>query len=286
MKLNKIFMLGLMATAALFTACSSDHDYQWGKPAGSNDVTFSSSENMVLDFSATSFDIELSRPDSISQNALTVPVKCIEKPDFLNVPSEVTFAAGESTAKLNVTIGEGMETFTDYLLKLTIPEDYTNPYSNQNGVPMANIKFLKEDFQLYATGTFHETVYYEEAWEVEIEYSELLGLYRIKDAIIEGTHWYFKWSGPDAEEQSFMFTDSEGKQATCTVGSSKYYGFFSGIVNKNYGNVYVTVLSGYFIGYDPNGEAGPEFDFPVAYRVSAGSFGSNYEYIDELKFVK
>ena len=283
MKLNKIFMLGLMATAALFTACSSDdHDYEWGKPAGTNDVTFSSAENMVLDFTATSFDIELSRPDSISQNALTVPVKCIEKPDFLTLPSEVTFAAGESTATLNVTIGEGMEAFTEYRLKLTIPEDYTNPYSQQNGVPIANIKFLKEDFQLYATGTFHEAVYYEDAWEVEIEYSPMLELYRIKDAIIEGTHWYFKWSGPDAEEQSFMFTDSEGNKATCTIGTTKYYGFFSGIVNSKYGNVYVTVLGGNFIGYDPDG---PEFDFPVSYRVSAGSFGSAYEWIDGLEFV-
>lgn len=285
MKLNKIFLLGLMVSAALLTACSDDddHDYKRGNAAGAYDVTFISDERQTLDFTAESFDVELYRPDSISQEALTVPIEVVSKPDFITVPSEVTFAAGDSIATLTVTLGEGMEAFKEYSLNIRVPEQFTNPYSIQDGTPSQNIIFLKEDFQLYATGTFHEKVYYEDAWPVEIQYSAMKDVYRIPDAIVDGTHWYFHWNGPDAEEQEFYFTDSDGNKATCTVGGTKYHGWFSGIVNKSYGNVYVTVLDGYFYGYDPEYN---EIDFPVAYRVDAGSFGSNYEYIDELEFAE
>ena len=288
MKLNKIFMLGTLVSAALFTACSDDDDnkYEWAKPAGNTNVTFISDEHMTLDFTATSFDVELYRPDSTAQQALTVPITVIEKPDFVTVPSEATFAAGDSVTKITVTIGEGMEAFKDYTLSIKLPNELTNPWANQAGTPIQSIKFLKEDFQLYATGTFHETVYYEDAWDVEIQYSALLDLYRIPNAVIDGTHWYFHWNGPDAEEQEFYFTDSEGKKAKCEVGGTSYHGWFSGIVNKTYGNVYVTVIDGNFYGYDGEAETGPEFDFPVTYRVSEGTFGSAYEYIDNLQFVK
>ena len=32
MKLNKIYMLGLMASVALFTACNSDEDHEYDSP--------------------------------------------------------------------------------------------------------------------------------------------------------------------------------------------------------------------------------------------------------------
>ncbi len=284
MKLNKIMLLSLLSVGALFSACSEDDNYEMGKPAGNNAVSFANEENIVLDFEATDFDVELVR---VGDNlpALTVPITVLNAPDFVKVPASVSFAAGETEARIKVEIGEGMEAFTDYNLSLMFDEEYTNPYLDTLALsPRYNITFLKEDYVAVGRGMFHETVYFEEEWEVEFEYSELLDLYRIPDAIIEGTHWYFKWNGPDAEEQVFYFTDSTGKKASVTISQTNYYGWFSGITNPTYGPVYVCVLDGNFIGYNPEGEGGPEFDFPVAYRVSAGSFGSSYEWIDQLEF--
>lgn len=285
MKLNKIYLLGLVAVTMLASCSDDNDDYTPGKPAGEYTVSFANAQNLALDMNATEFTVDLVRADSTSLAELTVPIKVVSAPEFVTVPASVTFPQGSTEVSLVVKIGEGMETFTDYTLSLAIDEQYTNPYADSGDSPLYKITFLKEDYQLYATGMFHETVYYEEEWEVEIQYSPMLDLYRIKDAIIEGTHWFFKWNGPNAAEQEFYFTDSTGKKATCSVGGTGYYGWFSGINNPNYGAVYVTVLDGNFIGYDPgDGTYPPEFDFPVSYRVSAGTFGSNYEWIDELVF--
>lgn len=292
MKLNKIFLLSFLALGALFTACSDDdHEYSWGKPAGENTVTFVNEENMVLDFEAQDFDIDLIRVNTGNLPELTVPVKVLGKPDFLTIPETVTFAAGDTIAVLKAKIGEGMEAFTTYNVSLMIDEEYTNPYVDSldvNLIPRFNISFLKEDFKTIGMGTFNEPIAFEDSWEVEIQYSAVLNLYRIPDCIVNGTHWYFRWSGrgASAEEQSFEFTDETGNKASCTVGGDKYYGFFSGYNHSSYGPIYVCVLDGYFIGYNPDGENGPEFDFPVSWRVSAGSFGSDYDYIDNIEWVE
>ncbi len=284
MKLNKIMLLSLLTAGALFSACGEDDNYEWGKPAGTNTVSFANEENQVLAFEANEFTVDLVR---VGENlpAQTVPIQVLSAPDFVKVPAEVTFAQGANEATLVIQLNEGMQPFTNYNLSLMIPEEYTNPYIDSLEValcPRYNITFLKEDYATIATGVFHETVYFEEEWEVEIQHSELLDLYRIPDAIISGTHWYFHWSGKDAAEQTFEFTDSEGKTASAIVGQTAYYGFFSGINNANYGPVYCTVLEDNFIGFDTDEQA---FYFPFAYRVSAGSFGSNYEYIDNLVFL-
>lgn len=286
MKLNKIYLLGLLVMTML-ASCSDDEDFTPGNPAGDRTVAFANETNLALPISTTEFSIDLVRSDTTSLEELTVPIRVLNAPSFLTIPTSATFSQGSTETSIVVKIGEGMEVFTSYSLSLIIDEEYSNPYVDSPVIPRYDITIQKEDYELYATGTFHEAVYYEDEWEVEIQYSEILDLYRIKDAIIAGTHWYFKWNGPDAAEQEFYFTDSKGVKASCTVANTKYYGWFSGINNPKYGDVYTTVLDGYFIGYDPgDGTYGPEFDFPVNYIVSAGSFGSGYEWIDELNFVK
>lgn len=272
MKINKLFLTVCIAVIGLsFSSCSDDVTYTPGKPAGQYNVAFTNESSKVLDFDATEMTIDFVRANG--SGALTVPVTILNKPDFVTIPTEVTFADGATTASITATIGEGMEPFTDYSITLSIPEEYTNPYAEETNLPNYQITFLKEDYATYATGTFHETVYYEDEWEVEIQYSPLLGIFRIPNAIIDGTHWYFKWNEAADDTQEFYFCDATGKKVTK---------FFSGINNKTYGAVTCEVKDEYFMGYDPDYN---EFDFVLSYTVSAGSFGTNYEYIDNLEFV-
>lgn len=281
-------MLGLMSITML-ASCSDDDDFVPGKPAGELTISFANEENLALAMDATEFTVDLVRSDETSLAELTVPINVLGAPEFLDIPASVTFPQGSTETSFTVKIGEGMEPFTDYNMVLAIDESYTNPYAENSGSPRYNITLVKEDYELYATGMFHETVLFKSAWEVEIQYSMIRDMYRIKDAIMPGTHWYFKWNGPDAEEQEFYFTDKIGNEASCSVRTTQYYGWFCGYTHQMYGQVYATVIEDEFIGFDPNDpDVGASFWFLLQYLVDTGSgigsFGANYEWIDELVF--
>lgn len=271
MKINKLFLTACIALMGLaFTSCGDDVSYTPGKPAGQYNVAFANESAKVLDFDATEMTIDFVRANG--NGSLTVPITVLSKPDFVTIPSEVTFADGATTASITATIGDDMKPFIDYSISLSIPEEFTNPYAGENNLPKYQVTFLKEDYATYATGTFHDVVYYEDEWETEIQYSPMLDVYRIPDAIEEGTHWYFKWNKATDDTQEFYFCDANGKKVTS---------FFSGITHKTYGAVTCGVLD-YWMGYDPDDKA---FYFPLEFTVSAGSFGANYEYIDNIEFV-
>lgn len=259
MKLNKIFMLGLMATAALFTACSSDHDYEWGKQAGSNNVTFANEENLVLALSENSFDVTLSRTAETSASAISVPIEVLTAPDFMTIPSTVEFAAGQTEATMTIAIGEGMETFVDYNVSLRIAEDYTNSYVNQDNVPLLNITVLKEDYAPYGVMKY-TSWFFEDSWDVEVEYSTLQDLYRA-EIFTDGYPFYFAID----DEGLLRITDKNGKDQQDTA--TGYYEEYN-----DYGWVTLRWLSANYTGIR-NGV----FYLPAQYRVSAGSFGSKYD---------
>jgi len=287
MKLNKTLLLGLLLPGLVFTACKDDEGYQKAEEPGIYKVGFANEENKVLEFTDTELTVDLIRVDEGSLPELKVPITVLDAPDFLTVPEEAVFAEGETTTTITMKIGEGMEAFTDYQLSLMFDQSYTNPYVdslNVDLIPRYNITFLKEDYKTIATATFLDQVLYEDEWDIEIQYSAMLDLYRIPDCMENGTAWYFKWNGPDAEEQEFYFTDSEGKKASCVVAGEELYGFFSGITHSKYGNIYATILDGYPCGYDVD-EDGPYFVFAMEFLVNAGSFGANYEYIYNIEFI-
>lgn len=259
MKLNKIFLLGLMVSAALLTACSDDddHDYKRGAVAGAYDVTFISEERFTLEYTAESFDVELYRPDSISQEALTVPIEVVSKPDFITVPSEVTFAAGESVAMLTVTIGEGMEPFEEYSLNIRVPEQFTNPYSIQDGTPSQNIIFLKEDFKTVNKGTYYSQFNNTVDPDIELQWSDIMSSYRLSVSNDEFAH-------------TFTFTvDEEG---TISFNEPQIY---QGWDYPGYGGVYASAAADKPSLYDDEDKA-YYFGFKYAIPAAGASFGGTY----------
>lgn len=245
-------------------SCSDDdNDYTAGKPAGKYDVSFEEEGKIALALTDDKFDVTLTRANGDGE--LTVPVEVVEKPDFMTVPSSVTFAAGETEKSIEITIGEDMENFVDYALRLRVPEEYTQPYVEDAGSPQLNIIVLKEDYKPYALGEFTENVLFGQSWEQLLEYSEIMDMYRLPNLIASGTHFLFKWNGKSGDDSELFFCDATGK---------KIEKYASGYVHPSYGMIYANFLYANWTGFDADENA---FYFPLEFTVSAGSFGKNYD---------
>lgn len=266
MKLNKIFLLAGIAVSSLWMgACSDDDDYTPGKPAGKNDVSFvDEGGKTVLALEDQAFTFTVTRANGDGE--LTVPLNVVQKPDFVQVPTSVTFKAGETEKEVEVTIGEGMENFVEYAIRINIPEELTNPYAETSGSPMYNMVILKEDYAPWAEGVFTENVIFGQQWEQTLEYSAIKEIYRLPDVFAPGTHFFFKWDGTDADDQTIYFCDADG---------NKTVKFATGYVHAKYGMIMANILADKnWMGFDSSDNT---FYFPMEMTVSAGSFGANYE---------
>ena len=94
-----IALLGVVG----FTACSSDDDdYQWATVSG-NQVYFSNQLPSSYNISKTTNVINIPINRVKTDEAITVNLIHTDGTGFFNVPSTVSFAAGESVANITVT---------------------------------------------------------------------------------------------------------------------------------------------------------------------------------------
>ena len=263
MKINKIFLfaaVALMGTTVV--SCGDDDDFEPGKPAGSNNVYFVDEADQALELTASSFTITVGRADGGS--ALSIPLKKVQVASVFTVPETVDFAAGETEKEVTIGMSSDAAPFTDYTLRLAIPEEYTNPYIQQDNVPELSIRVHKEDYKDYAEVVYYDDFWYEEAWDDVLQYSETLDLYRI--APWEAGYWiYLKIK----KGESIAVCDNTGKEFT---GANA-----TGLDHPSYGAVYCTWdKTGGFSGY-----VADEDTYYILYKwtVAAGSFGSYYNTI-------
>lgn len=293
MKLNKIFLFGVMALSLMFAAsCSDDDDYAPGKPAGSYNVSFPEEQpdgyDIVLTPEAKSFKAVIRRANGVGE--LTVPIK--KQPGsagIFSVPESVTFANGETEKEIEVTCDESMEMFKTYDCYITIPEEYTNPYSETIASPNLHFQVIKEDYKLWGTGKWDNSEYNgsdEEPvviFDVNVEYSEIKKLYRIKqfNGYGSGTGTiFFKWNGKaytysnEDEDPAFCFTDENGNINNNPIDF--------GQPDATYGTVYVS-----WVNDDPDSPtevtADGKISFYFEYTVSLGSFGACHEILQLKK---
>lgn len=265
MKFNKaLLIVSLLVTALGFSACDNNDDYVPGAFAGEHNIGFDSEENLVMGMTDTEISVVLTRANT--EGELTIPLQALMVPECMTMPKSVTFADGSATADVKVSVSEEMKTFTEYQLSFRIPEEYSNAYAADGKSPIFNITVKKEDFKVVANGVFNSAFWFEDSWEQDLEYSPILGLFRIPNCYAEGSHWYFLFDGAD----NFTFCDNEGTPVDK---------FLSGFVHPSYGEVSVTVLGANPMGYVTGIEDWEGvFRFPLQFTVSAGSFGAGYEY--------
>lgn len=293
MRIDKLFVIGAMLVGAFaFSACSDDDDYKAGEPAGENNVTFLTYSNPVMEKTATTFDVVLNR--HTTQGTLSVPLEKLIVPEGWNVPETANFAAGDSLATITVTPAADMSLNTDYDFVLRVPESYTNSYMQKNGeVNTYKVEVVKEDYVLFATGTYDETFFAEAQWPVTIEYSPALDIYRIKSMLepmgdVAGYHFYFKWNKETGEKQKFTQCASNGGKQTSAQAGFEYgtngmvsYAWAAGTNDpaKYTGEDNENNFGGYLASENM-------FVLPWKHNVSAGSFGVGTDFIRDVKFAK
>ena len=294
--MNKIkFALVSLSLVLGFTACNkNDYEYEPGK-ATTNDkeLFFDDEEDLVLAADQNTVAITLNRANT--EGELTVPLIVKSAPDFVKIPATATFAAGEAQTTVTIEVGEGMNPCTEYLIKISIPEEYTQAYKEDAGSPVYSFTILKEDWAKIADGEFTSTVAWQASWPKDLEYSEYLNLYRLPDLIVQGTPVYFHFDEKEVTDvteagtdttyvaQEFYFTNSSGKHITkfSTGYTHPSYGELSANVNEKYPMGYVEYIS------ENTGEPVNEFYWVWSITIPSGqAFGENYQYYDVTEWLR
>lgn len=118
--MNKIFRYAKIAVAALVTvamaACTSDYEYDTPEALKGAQVYFSNTLPSKIEVNKESgnFDVTLSRQNT--EGELTVPLMfTADEGNIYTVPSTVTFADGEATAKIHITFNPDDLVYGNYV---------------------------------------------------------------------------------------------------------------------------------------------------------------------------
>lgn len=150
MKLNKLFLGLVCASAAFIASCSDDKDYEWAPLTGGNQVYFSNTlpSSINLSKSATTFTVPVSRVDSTSAASYTIAVDADQL--FVTAPTSVSFNAGQAVADLVLTYNPDTLAYDLFrTIKLTITDEAnTNDYgyktySFKAGIPSPYVSMGK-----------------------------------------------------------------------------------------------------------------------------------------------
>lgn len=180
-KYAKLFAVGLLSVAMV--ACDDDDDYTPGPKMDGFYFAEQPTEYVNLSLEDSSFSFSVSRNNS--DGTATANLE-IEADPVFNIPSTVSFAAGQSTVEVPVTFDASKLALADYYINIAIPEKEAFIYSNTT----LSLKVgLKDELRWSSIGTGLYTDYYlrpfgvdPEAWEVEVmAHASTPGLYKVVD---------------------------------------------------------------------------------------------------------
>lgn len=277
MKLNKTITKAFVALAAMagFAACSSDDYDMVGKPNNAQ-VYFSneSSTTLLLAEGQNSVNVEVARIKTDGE--LTVGVVATDESGLFAVANNVTFAAGESTAKLPITFDfSKLESDKDYPVTLKLQGD-TCAYGD-NTVTV-NIKYAPwSEWASWVKGNsvYTYTFYYSGTDdEQQIEYRESmldptqaqLKLLNWGSGIDLVLNWNKKLNLITIQPTAFATHATYG-----TVSVADTYTYLTEVKGKT--DVDLEKYRSYF-----DEETG-RLMLNVVYFVDAGTFGNGYEVV-------
>lgn len=162
MKLNKIFLFAATILGTALTACSSDDDITVGEQDTAKPFVYFSSENKttysVEPTAPTEFSIKFGRQDA--SNAVDIPLEVTENTDnVFNVPSTVSFAAGETESVITVTYPDA-PIGKPCTLRVGLSPDYAGIYKDGTREMVFTVNRVK--WNSLGMGTMDENFYFEE----------------------------------------------------------------------------------------------------------------------------
>lgn len=141
MKTNKFFLAGLMAVGMLLSACTEEAPVREPSPADNTSIVayFSSDNTTTLEVEPTaSFPVVIARDNVADAATFELTYKESVEGAFTFNPT-VSFAAGASTATINVTLNPVVKAGEAATLTLTIPASAATYYNNIS-VPVLDFK--------------------------------------------------------------------------------------------------------------------------------------------------
>lgn len=196
MKLYKSLFMTVLAAVA-FTSCSEEG--YWEKyEIEETQYSFAQSKqsfNLTADESLSSVSVTVYR--STTEGAVTLPLEVtVSDPTVLEAESAVTFADGENTAELTVTVNEANIVMgTSYTVDYTFAVDSVN-FTEANYSISGNNSHsitLKKDYTWVSLGVgVYSSQLFGEAWEQPVLYAqEQPNRYRLPDCIYSGYPFEF-----------------------------------------------------------------------------------------------
>lgn len=133
-----IFLLGTLTAMALFAACSDKNDYTPGPEvaAGCQQVRFldTNTSTCVLDSAdENSRTATLTLKRNNDGAALTIPIIIVSKDEALEIPSEATFAAGESLTQIVIKAPQQVNQGDHLAYEIKLEGDNIDPYAKLDG---------------------------------------------------------------------------------------------------------------------------------------------------------
>lgn len=265
--INKTNLLLILFIGLIITACGNEDVVRDPSPAqnpNSSNAYFDSLNvfNPILPIDGTSFDMIIGREKTDVAQVIDI-VASGTHIELFEVPSSVSFAAGEAKKTITINVKD-IELMEKYYLTLQLDPAQTNLYSIQRAdgkivYGRAEIIVLKEDFEPFAEGTY-SSLFFEESWDALLEYSPATEIYRFKDCWMPGYNVTFTW---EDTEVSIIGT----KNSTAT-----FVYLQTGYVDPTYG-----MIRAFYSLADQNyyNTSTKTFTFPITWVIPDGrSFGA------------
>ena len=136
--MNYINLFGIAGLLTIFAACSDNNDYTPGPEVSANcqQVRFVDTNNPIsVRDAANTADrtVTLTVKRNNTGASLTVPVKVIAKSEGLEIPTEVTFSAGDSLASYVIKAPQSAKFGEIYQYEIRLEGDNIDPYKQLDG---------------------------------------------------------------------------------------------------------------------------------------------------------
>lgn len=261
-KFKLLYLLIAFVAAAFATSCTESDEFAPGEPGNGAQVYFSNENTTEFSLSDedTSIDLVVNRIDAEEAKTITILSDvAVEAASLFNIPSSVTFAAGEKSTKLTIGVDiASLEDSVDYNIDLLINDsDNTTPY----GLSSLSITVARWPWELFdsesndinkSKGKLRAADFFCGLWDMDFmaeidvtvyKHKTIEGVYMIENPWAEVVTAGFGYEDPLEEIISYFSYADTNLIINCTDPEHVFIEEqFTGLTHPTYGQWYVMSL--------------------------------------------